>query len=67
MPLGVWPLLDVQERMGLIEDVFSAEAEYVVPPCPVAMYANPPTKADFEPYLRKIRNVSCRCLARAAL
>jgi hypothetical protein len=57
-------VLPVQERLTLLEDVMSAEAEYVVPPCPVAAYATPPSKQDFEPYLRKLRQVSLLCTVR---
>ena len=44
-----------QERSTLLEEMWSAEPEYVVPPCPFPLYANPPSRGDFQPYLRKLR------------
>jgi hypothetical protein len=46
-----------QERSTLLEEIWNAEPEYVIPPLSHPLYVNAPSLAEFQPYFKRIRAV----------
>ena len=46
-----------QESLTLLQDIWAAEPDFALPPCTHPLYQYPPSLADFQHYIRRMRAV----------